>query len=536
MVSQTYGLIQGGTWWPAVFPALAIASLVIAVNLIADSVESVYAVMSDTLAPARTAALKVDDLQVAYLVRGIPREVLRGVSFEVAPGRGVRARRRVRMRQVDHRLRRAALPAVERPHHRRARPRRRRRRDRDGRRRAAPVPRPRRVDGVPGSRLGAEPGVAHRAPGRRVLHAAGPVEGRGEEACTRGVAARAHRRSGAGHAALPAPALGRDAATGRDRHGAGIRPEAARARRADHRTRRHRRGRGARPRARPAHRHRRGDPADRPQPRRDPHDVRPGRRDVRRQGRRGGSGPAGVRRSAAPVHGRPAQLPAAPRHPQGRAPADDDPRHAAPDRHAVADVRVRRPLPARHRDLPRRGRPGRRSRPGRWTRCHHADRIGEILAADHSEGVEAATSHRVVFEMQRRVEDVPPAPPRRPGARRCRPRPRGGRDARARRRVGLRQVDPGQGDARHPCPRRGRRARDRRARSWRARPAIARPTSGVPCRWCSRTPTRRSTATGPCGGSSSGRSSSSPGSRGARPTNASRSSPSRCGSRRATST
>ncbi len=42
--------------------------------------------MSDTIAPARTAALKVDDLQVAYLVRGIPREVLRGVSFEVAPG------------------------------------------------------------------------------------------------------------------------------------------------------------------------------------------------------------------------------------------------------------------------------------------------------------------------------------------------------------------------------------------------------------------------------------------------------------------
>ena len=42
--------------------------------------------MSDTIAPARTAALKVDDLQVSYLVRGIPREVLRGVSFEVAPG------------------------------------------------------------------------------------------------------------------------------------------------------------------------------------------------------------------------------------------------------------------------------------------------------------------------------------------------------------------------------------------------------------------------------------------------------------------
>jgi peptide/nickel transport system permease protein len=43
MVNQTYGLIQGGTWWPTVFPALAIASLVIAINLIADSVETVYA-------------------------------------------------------------------------------------------------------------------------------------------------------------------------------------------------------------------------------------------------------------------------------------------------------------------------------------------------------------------------------------------------------------------------------------------------------------------------------------------------------------
>jgi len=38
--------------------------------------------------------------------------------------------------------------------------------------------------------------------------------------------------------------------------------------------------------------------------------------------------------------------------------------------------------------------------PGRWTRCHHADRIGEILAADDTQGVEAATSHRVVFEMR----------------------------------------------------------------------------------------------------------------------------------------
>jgi peptide/nickel transport system permease protein len=42
-VAQMYTLIPGGTWWPTVFPALALASLVIAVNLIADSLESVYA-------------------------------------------------------------------------------------------------------------------------------------------------------------------------------------------------------------------------------------------------------------------------------------------------------------------------------------------------------------------------------------------------------------------------------------------------------------------------------------------------------------
>jgi peptide/nickel transport system ATP-binding protein len=33
-----------------------------------------------------TAALTVEDLQVAYTVRGVPREVLRGVSFSIAPG------------------------------------------------------------------------------------------------------------------------------------------------------------------------------------------------------------------------------------------------------------------------------------------------------------------------------------------------------------------------------------------------------------------------------------------------------------------
>jgi len=42
-IAQTYTQITSDIWWPAVFPSLAIASLVIAINLIADSVEAVYA-------------------------------------------------------------------------------------------------------------------------------------------------------------------------------------------------------------------------------------------------------------------------------------------------------------------------------------------------------------------------------------------------------------------------------------------------------------------------------------------------------------
>lgn len=40
-VADNYQRIQNGSWWPTLFPALAIASLVIAVNLIADSIDQV---------------------------------------------------------------------------------------------------------------------------------------------------------------------------------------------------------------------------------------------------------------------------------------------------------------------------------------------------------------------------------------------------------------------------------------------------------------------------------------------------------------
>ena len=40
-VSQEYTTMISGIWWPTLFPALAIASCVVAVNLIADSIQSV---------------------------------------------------------------------------------------------------------------------------------------------------------------------------------------------------------------------------------------------------------------------------------------------------------------------------------------------------------------------------------------------------------------------------------------------------------------------------------------------------------------
>jgi peptide/nickel transport system permease protein len=41
-VSEHYGLISGGFWWTVLFPSLAIATLVIGVNLIADGVASAF--------------------------------------------------------------------------------------------------------------------------------------------------------------------------------------------------------------------------------------------------------------------------------------------------------------------------------------------------------------------------------------------------------------------------------------------------------------------------------------------------------------
>ncbi|MGH9895017.1 MAG: ABC transporter permease subunit, partial [bacterium] len=42
MIAQHYGYLTGRIWWPVLFPALAIASLVVAVNLVADAVSQAF--------------------------------------------------------------------------------------------------------------------------------------------------------------------------------------------------------------------------------------------------------------------------------------------------------------------------------------------------------------------------------------------------------------------------------------------------------------------------------------------------------------
>ena len=42
-IAANYGVLPAGYWWETLFPALAIASLIVAVNLVTDSIEQVLA-------------------------------------------------------------------------------------------------------------------------------------------------------------------------------------------------------------------------------------------------------------------------------------------------------------------------------------------------------------------------------------------------------------------------------------------------------------------------------------------------------------
>ena len=253
-------LIPSGQWWPTLFPALAIASA-------GDRHEPRSPTPSRRCRPHEhwptpsrrpLRPWRSTDLEVAYKVRGVPREVLRGVTLPRRAGRGLRPGGRVRLRQVDHRLRRAALPAGQRPHHRRPDHGGRGRRHHDERRAAALVPRPPRVDGVPGPWRGPEPDPAHRAAGRSSASRCSGTSRPRPSGWPRDVAAAgAHRRPRVGDEPLPLPAVRRHAAARGHRHGAGLRSAAAGAGRAHHRARRHGGGGGAGPGQDPAPRDRR---------------------------------------------------------------------------------------------------------------------------------------------------------------------------------------------------------------------------------------------------------------------------------------
>ena len=41
-ICENYQFISAGFWWPVLFPALAIATLVVAINLIADAIAQTF--------------------------------------------------------------------------------------------------------------------------------------------------------------------------------------------------------------------------------------------------------------------------------------------------------------------------------------------------------------------------------------------------------------------------------------------------------------------------------------------------------------
>ena len=147
--------------------------------------------------------------------------------------------------------------------------------------------------------------------------------------------------------------------------------------------------------------------------------------------------------------------------------AVDDPGQPAADRDGPADLRVRRPLPAGDRAVPDRRAAGRRGR-RRPLDAAATTSTGSASWSSRrrSSGRTPSTATRRC-RVDERVEDVPPERPRRAGAGQGRPRPVRRRDARARRRVGLGQVDAGQDDPRHREPRRRRHASSSTSTPWR---------------------------------------------------------------------
>ena len=264
-------------------------------------------------------------------------------------------------------------------------------------------------------------------------------------------------------------------------------PSAADPGRADHRAGRDRRGRGARPgrRAAPGVRHL--GAVHQPQPGRDRQDVRPGGGALRGRAGRGGPGPAGVRRPAAPVHGRAAALHPAARAAQGPRPAGHHPRLPAGARPLPDRLRVRAALRARAGPLPVRGAAVlRRRRPADSALL--LPRAGARPAAGHpvlDAGAGDRRHRRPARDGGDAVEDLRR---RRPGAGRGGPGRAPRRDARPGRRVGQRQDHAGPGAARAD---RARPGLGRHAGGQAAQPGRAAAAAGDPARAADRVPEPR---------------------------------------------
>ena len=231
---------------------------------------------------------------------------------------------------------------------------------------------------------------------------------------------------------------------------------------------------------------------------RHPDAVRPGRRDVRRQDRRGGRRGDGLREPAAPVHAGPPALAPAPRRAQVATAARRRSRATCPrsGRRLPTCVFVDRcPLAT---DLCRTVEPpvvdvgG-----GRWSRCHHIDRLGELVEPpavlgqetvhgdDGAVGVDSVskTFHQSGHDVPALVKvDLEPAATARRSA-------WSASRARASRRWPRRSSGIESPDA-------GGSARARRPRARRANRPTGRPPTSAPSRWSSRTRTRPSTAAG----------------------------------------
>ena len=291
--------------WAVLVPAALIGLLTIAVNLIGDAIARS---LGRSYVPRtrgawrhervpRAPVIRVDDLRIDLQTRRADRR--RGVASTSARARSsassasrAAARRRPRSRcsatrgRASHRRRDGqvdgeSVDRARRPHA--ARPARARSSyvPAGSRRRAQPVDADRRRD----------PRRPARAPRRRA----------DADESVRSALARVELAvRPAVHAPLPAPALGRPAAAGRDRDGARLRPAGGGARRADDRPRRGHPGPHPRGDAAPARRGRAWRSSTSPRPGRRRADRRPDRRHVRRPDRRGRPGRRGARRPRHP--------------------------------------------------------------------------------------------------------------------------------------------------------------------------------------------------------------------------------------------